>query len=130
MKSIFFSLLLISTASCQQDKGALVNVCYVPFGLETFTAMTTKNISSHCSVSEEIILTIDEHKELMKIFSVAPSGVFNDQRVRLKIQLSGDSDIYIDNDGGFVMSDQKGSRVIPRSELVKIKSILHLKSKL
>jgi hypothetical protein len=79
---------------------AVVTICYIPLGVETFIPITAENIDAHCSRIGEVNINNKRILNLQEIIKLAGAGSFDGESVRVKIVVDGSDVIYIDNYGG------------------------------
>lgn len=79
------------------------SIYYVPFGAETFVAVTVDNIDECYNRYSDVPLNNPEMREVLSLLSSGSHGVFDREMVRAKLR-GGDSRwIYVDNFGGIRM---------------------------
>ena len=75
-------------------------IFYLPFVLETYMPVTTKNIESLSECKKRILKTSKEASALTKILDRPVEGSFDRYKVRLKIKGLSTDPVYIDQKGG------------------------------
>ena len=116
------TLIMFGFASSAQGGGVIVKLCYIPLGVDTYVPMTVTNIDKHCSYVGELGINDKKYTEIQSIIKKASVGSFADEFVRVKITVSENEQIYIDNYGGVNVGNAQYK--IDTSGLMRIKKIL------
>lgn len=94
------SILLLQSATSLRGEARMVEICYVPVGVDTYTAMTVDNIDDHCGRTGRVAATDKRYLQLRAMLQKAGKGEFDGQVVRVKVAEPGTEPLYIDNVGG------------------------------
>lgn len=97
-------------------------VRYLPFDIETYSAITKDNIAQSTScvysgVPEEL------QKAMRDLVIESDPGNFNPTRVRVKIEGLLDGDAYFDAEGGIYVEADKSYRKLTSSEFKRFRNI-------
>lgn len=123
-KMIFLSAtlyLIFFTAAHSGMHGSLL-VRYIPFDVETYSAVTPNNIneSTTCvygGIPEEVL------RSMRELINLAGEGQFDDARVRVKLEGFDGGSIYIDADGGLLIEPASTIRKLSESNFAALKSL-------
>lgn len=121
MKKILTILSLIITLSNTYACGTMneqindsITIYYLPFKLETYTAITKNNIEKKALYVIELKPDDSAYNEISKIFMNHSEGEFDNRVVRMKVKGSQFGDLYVDQEGGIL--------IIPDEETEKLTS--------
>jgi hypothetical protein len=125
------TLIIVAMAmlpSCASSRSQTqIEIYYVPIGVETFTATTEKNISERCQICGKRYIDTDELNKIYQMIDKADQGVFDGQRVRLKLVQPNGATLYLDNDGG-IYSAGSSSRKLTKKQTKRIKELIEATS--
>lgn len=114
LASMLFGCVLRSGDMC------FIDVDYFPIGYETYTPITTSDISEAAIGSGR--LKCREALRLLRIVREAKPGKFDSKRVRLKASLSNGDVLFLDNDGGLIFRGEE--RALDRKALEEVKELI------
>lgn len=123
MKIVNICLILL-TFGCQDNFGSMkiTNLFYIPIGVETYVPITVENIEEAATKKGSLDLSSKVIKQILSFIDVAEPGIFDNESIRVKLVLSNDSLLYIDNRGGVLIG--KISKSLNKETLSQVKSLI------
>ena len=111
--SLWFLLSQVLAIRCltSSDVAGNITLHYVPFGLQTYTAVTIDNIEHRALCVFGISSASEEALAIKRAISRAKEDQFNGRLVRLKIGASSSSDVFVDSLGGVLQEGEKQTRM-------------------
>jgi hypothetical protein len=109
--------------SCRGAARNDVKVSYIPFGLQTYAAVTPENIDDDPHSTFHLKATSEDAAQVRAIIERAGAGQFDRLVVRALIEIGGDEKIWIDNDGG--VFDGRTRKHLRPDDFATLKSIFN-----
>lgn len=105
------SFLLISGSilGCSSSEQAVQNVglCYVPFGAQTYAPISRSQLSYTCDDLGMVVVKGKGWEEIVSLIQKPSKGsTFDDNIVRLRIQLSSGEPIFVNQDGEMIRGEK------------------------
>src|SRR4051794_35350470 len=101
VSSLLLAVLLNSGCSTTGSAvGPVVQIFYIPIGVETFIPITPENIVEHANATGAVNASSSELARTIALIRQAPAGDFSVTHVRVKMVFPDGGVILIDNVGG------------------------------
>lgn len=116
--------LLLGTIAYAENNKSDAFVYYVPFDVDTYAPVTTENIveQSFCKLS--FSGSSDVAKSLTYLLTAAPAGTFSNKVVRLKVSMPNDVDIFVDTDGGVLITGNELHKRLSGNDFTVLRALM------
>ena len=119
---MIFSLLCVACSSGSKN-AIMVDIYYIPIGVETYVPITTGNIESSATYVGRVEESNRNFKKFLELIESSSGRHFDEKKIRGKLVWPDKEVVYIDNNGSVKSSDD-GKRLIKKSNLDKAKKML------
>lgn len=119
---VFATLVFLQPYAALSHGVRMIDICYVPIGVETYVPMTPANIDRSCVRVGRINAADKRYLELRSTLDAAQSGAFDDQAIRVKLTEPDQDVVYVDNTGGVSLG--KRHLRLSASALAKVKRLI------
>lgn len=107
---ICFILLLVSLNSCMVAEQVPVKnagLCYMPFGAQTYAPISREQLAYTCHDFGSVVVRGKAWDEVTDLIQKSANGIsFDDNVVRLRIQLPMGEPIYINQEGQMIQGER------------------------